>query len=740
MTKSKLVFVVLSNLTFILLTAFVAQAGEIHPDLAQELEAAMPNELVGALVMMNEQADIKSLDEYLKEIKATRKVRHEAVVTTLRDFAMESQAQILNEIYAKSMVGKADRVKPLWIINAVTLYATPDFIEELSRRDDVGTIYPLYPIELIEPVKIGPRQDKPKEQVEPGVVVTGAPELWAIGIDGTGVLVCNIDTGVDGNHKALKDRWRGNDPGVPYSAAWFDPVTNTNFPFDSWGHGTHTMGTITGKDGDHIIGMAPGAKWIAAGVIDRVNMQQTIQDALLSMQWTMDPDGNPATVDDVPDVVSNSWGIPYTDCDATFWTAIDNAEAAGSVYVWAAGNEGPMARSLRSPADRIASPVNTFSVGALKQGGTQIAGFSSRGPSDCDGQTKKPEVCAVGVNVLSSVPGGGYETMDGTSMATPHVAGAVALLRQAHPNATVDEIKYALLNSCVDLGDLGEDNTYGMGRIDVVAALGELGFGEHGGVRGTVTIKETGEPLANVNMTVNETQQQTKTAIDGKYRFLIAVPATYIITAEHPDFGVFPKQVDVGAGSWTQLDFQLSAVPVADFTSDKTEVCLDRGEAVQFFSLSQGKITVYYWDVGDGTTYSTPTFSHVYLQAGSYAVFHYVAGPYGESNKYVADYIKAVNTPSVEFSASKTKVKVGEEITFTDMSQGPATSWLWDFGDGTTSEEQNPVKAYDKPGKYSVTLRVTNACDYDEKTEVDYITVEEEEEGEGGEGGCGCGF
>lgn len=736
MSKAKPVFAFLAMLISILLTAFAASAGEIHPDLVQEIEAAMPDELVGALVMMSEQADIELLEGYLNEMRATRQVRHEAVVETLIDFAKQSQTGILKEIYAKSSEGEVNRVKPLWIINAVSLYATPDVIEKLAKRSDVGTIYPLYPIELIKPVYVGPNEE-PKAEVEPGIEVTGAPELWAIGIDGTGALVCDMDTGADGNHVAFASRWRGLDAGVPASAAWFDPVTHTTFPFDSGSHGTHTLGTILGKDGDHIIGMAPGAKWIAAGVIDRVSIQQTIQDALLTMEWTIDPDGNPGTVDDVPDVVNNSWGIPGTDCDSTFWTAIDNAEAAGTVYVWAAGNEGPFARSLRSPADRIETDVNAFSVGALKQGGKKITSFSSRGPSDCDGQTKKPEVAAVGENVLSSIPNNNYGRMSGTSMAAPHVSGAVALLRSAHPDATVDEVKHALLNNCVDLGDVGEDNIYGMGRIDMVGALGELGFGESGGVRGTVTDKDTSVPIEDVDITVNETQQQTKTAQDGKYRVLIQTPGTYIVTAYHPDYGTFPKQIEIKAGPWTQLDYQLSNIPVADFTSDKTDICL--GEAVEFISLAQGLITVYYWDVGDGTVYSEPNFTHTYQTPGSFTIFMYVAGPKGEDMKTVSDYIHCFEMPAADFSASTTKAEVGEEITFTDLSTGPAASWSWDFGDGNTSTEQNPVKSYDETGTYTVTLSVTNACGSDDIVKTDYITITGGGEG-GGEGGCGCWF
>ena len=474
-------------------------------------------------------------------------------------------------------------------------------------------------------MSVGTPQASPKANVEPGLTVTGAPELWAIGIDGTGALVCDIDTGADGNHVALSARWRGKDSGVAPSAAWFDPVTSTSFPFDSAEHGTHTMGTMVGRDGDHIIGMAYGAKWIAAGVIDRVSMDQTITDALAAMQWTADPDGNPSTIDDVPDVANNSWGVPYTTCANTFWAAIDNAEAAGTAYIFAAGNEGPSAKSLRSPADRIATDVNCFAIGALQQGGMAITDFSSRGPSGCDNSTIKPEVCAVGDNVTSSIPGNQYTQMSGTSMATPHVSGAVALLRSAHPDATVDEVKHALLNNAIDLGAVGNDNTYGMGRIDLVGALGDLGFGEHAGVRGAVTVKETGNPISGAVATLEGAQTGTMTTgVDGKYRFLLAAPGTYKVTITQPEYGTFPKEFDAAAGGWFQLDFQLSNVPVADFLTDTNEVC--QGGTIHFFTMSSGLITAYVWNFGDGQYSTDPNPSNTYATAGKYTVSLYAAG------------------------------------------------------------------------------------------------------------------
>jgi hypothetical protein len=160
-------------------------------------------------------------------------------------------------------------------------------------------------------------------------------------------------------------------------------------------------------------------------------------------------------------------------CDETFWQAIDNLEALGVVAVFACGNEGPDAATIRNPADRASGPGNAFSVGAVDQTllDLPVAEFSSRGPGNCADGDIKPEIVAPGVAIRSSYKGGGYKTISGTSMAAPLVAGAIALLREYNPDATVEQIKNALLASARDLGPVGEDNDYGWGMIDVAAAL-----------------------------------------------------------------------------------------------------------------------------------------------------------------------------------------------------------------------------------------------------------------------------
>jgi len=450
-----------------------AFCGELSPDLLSEMEKLQEDEYASALIMMKEQIDTPYLNYKLNQQKLSLKEKHKIVLNSLQDKASSSQFELLRFLNQEKEKKTVKEFKRFWITNCVLVDATKDVLEEIAKRNDVEIVYPNYPVSLISPVSI----DEPlgQSKIDNNLDAVKIREVWKIGYTGKGRLVCNFDTGVEGTHPALSHNWRGNNGGSS-SSSWFDPLGST-FPVDGSGHGTHTMGIIAGVTPSDTIGVAFEAQWIAAGVIDRGrSLPATIGDILAAFQWASDPDGNPETMNDVPDVINNSWGIPKElkpPCDQTFWLAIDNVEALGVVCVFATGNEGSDSFTVRTPADRISSPTNTFSVGAVNTNvsGYPIASFSSRGPSGCDSTTIKPEVCAPGVGIRSCYLNGGYKLMNGTSMASPFVSGAVAVLRQFNPDATVEEIKQALLNSAYDLGPTGEDNSYGKGLIDITKAL-----------------------------------------------------------------------------------------------------------------------------------------------------------------------------------------------------------------------------------------------------------------------------
>ncbi len=470
--KSQVVFAFL--LLLFISKSSLLFGGDLSPGLELKLGKLNEDEFHSCLVVMKRQVNTAQLNHKLSLQSVSRKERHGTIVNALKREASSSQVEITRYLQEKTNEGRVREFRTFWITNAIFLVATKDDIKKTASRGDVETIHEDYPISLVDPVSVQKSSNYQAEK-ERCFSAVGVRKAWSMGYNGEGRLVCNFDTGVDGDHVALSSNWRGNNGGST-SASWFDPY-GSDFPKDKKGHGTHTMGIMVGMSADDTIGVAFAAQWISAAVIDQgAGLSQTISDILAAFEWAIDPDGNPETAADVPDVINNSWGIPpgcKPACDETFWTAIDNVESAGTVVIFASGNEGPNASTLRSPADRITSPLNCFSVGAVDAHsfGYPIAPFSSRGPSGCDNQTKKPEVCAPGVKVSSCYPGNQFRAMTGTSMAAPFVAGAVAILRQYNPDATVDEIKQALLESASDLGPPGEDNSYGWGLINIQRAL-----------------------------------------------------------------------------------------------------------------------------------------------------------------------------------------------------------------------------------------------------------------------------
>ena len=467
----------------VLLMAVNAQAGYLTPGLERQIAGESGDEITKVLVVLKDQADINSLNWELHDSKANKDVRHLTVLRTLQDLAQKSQGELLASLDAGKSNGRILGYTPHWLINGVVVVGTIDAIRQIAEREDVECVEADLIIELIEPIQSGKEIQLEKDGrgigVTPGVQAVNAPLVWTeLGIDGTGVVVGVLDTGVDGTHPALADRWRGNF--APAEECWLDAANlgDPDFPVDRHYHGTHVMGTITGLAPDDTIGVAPGAVWIASNIINSSIGPDFDNGVIASLEFMADPDGNPETTIDMPAVVQNSWGINesmigYYNCDSRWWDAIDNCEAAGVCLIWSAGNHGPGVSSLRSPADRAASPTNCFSVGStVAYPPYTISNFSSRGPSGCGGEfAMKPEVCAPGSDIYSAQPGGGYQLLSGTSMSGPHIAGVVALMEAANPNIDVITIKEVLMATAVDLGPVGEDNTYGHGFVDAYQAV-----------------------------------------------------------------------------------------------------------------------------------------------------------------------------------------------------------------------------------------------------------------------------
>ncbi len=518
-----------------------ATAGTFSPGLESQVQGLRGNDEITVLVVLREQADIVNMDLALHAAKATRADRHQAVLGALQQTARTTQGDLITDLTTRQGRGEIAGFTPHWLVNAVVVRGTVDALRAIAAREDVQTIEPDLVVELIEPASAGKPAARDGDRgigMTPGVQAIQADRVWTeLGINGTGTIVGILDTGVDGTHPALSARWQGLV--APPSSAWFDAagLGDPNFPVDRHYHGTHVMGTITGLAPDDTIGVAPGARWIATNCINMSTGGAFDNAVIASLEFMADPDGNPFTTADVPCVVQNSWGVNegfsgYFDCDSRWWAAIDNCEAAGVVLTWSAGNEGPGGTSLRSPADRAATPYNCFSVGStVTFAPYEISGFSSRGPSGCGGAfAMKPEVSAPGEDIYSAEPGGGYQYLSGTSMAGPHVAGVVALMCAANPNLDVITIKQVLMDTAHDLGTPGEDNTYGHGFIDaydaVLAVMGGLGT-----VQGTVTDAVSGLPIPGVTVRVVGRPNVVQTNASGQYSIILPADS-YTLTFE----------------------------------------------------------------------------------------------------------------------------------------------------------------------------------------------------------------
>ena len=373
-----------------------------------------------------------------------------------------------------------------------------------------------------------------------GLQAIGAPELWAVGATGRGTVIAIIDSGVDGTHPLLWRKWVGNRASP--SEAWFDPWGLSVTPVDddltaAAGHGTIVASIAVGSlepgdtlqvlaeryvvqdDLEVVTGVAPGAEWVAANGFERFGgVTYTRSSVLLqSMQWVLDPDGDPATVSEVPDVLNNSWGFPPGGCDGPFDRAIDALEAAGVAVVFAAGNISSGFQTVAGPAERADLLLNAFAVGAAEpdDGEIIVSDNSLGGPSPCAPGAVKPEIVAPGVVPVVRNFGPHMGTVLArsgvfTSWAAPHAAGALALLRGLDPAAGVAELKAALFSTAEDMPPPGLDNRSGAGFLDLRAAAERIGG--LGGVQLAVATWSWDSVLASLNL---ELRNQGRAAFPG---------------------------------------------------------------------------------------------------------------------------------------------------------------------------------------------------------------------------------
>lgn len=394
--------------------------------------------------------------------------RQRQVVEHLQSFAATTQAGLLADLRGWQVEGQVGQITPLWIVNAISLEASPEVIAWLEKsplvalvRADDDPANAIRPLDLAYPGTA---------TVETNLLQVGAQQLWNLGYEGQGVTVAIMDTGVDRNHPDLAAQWRGG------SNSWFDPYGQFNTPVDvsggQSGHGTAVAGVILGRNlSGRALGMAPQAQWIAARLYNSSgNATETaIHQAY---QWVLDPDGNPFTAD-APQVVNSSWGFVNIGCNQTFRPDVQALLAAGIMPVFAAGNMGPLNGTGISPGNY----PEALSVGGVNAS-DQIYPYSSRGPNACDAGQVFPTLSAPGVGIYTTDLHGMYFSYDGTSMSAPHVTGALALLLSAAPGLNPAAQRDALIHGVHDLGSPGPDDFFGYGRLDVFQSWMWLTFGE----------------------------------------------------------------------------------------------------------------------------------------------------------------------------------------------------------------------------------------------------------------------
>ncbi|WP_084734614.1 S8 family serine peptidase [Actinophytocola xinjiangensis] len=522
-------------------------------------------------VVFDEAADLAGADEITDWAERGRHV-YDTLVRTARD----SQRDLVADLTERG----AD-VEPFWIANRVLVRdGDRPTLDAVLAQDGVAEIQADEPVALPVPVRATERADVRAGAVEWGIDNIRADRVWSeLGVRGEGVVVGNIDSGVQFTHPALVAQYRGNrgDGTFDHDYQWWDPsqVCAAAEPCDNSGHGTHTMGTMVGADGaDNRIGVAPGARWIAAKGCEG---QTCSLNALLSAgQFMLAPTdlaGQNPRPELRPHVVNNSWGGAG---GSDFYDAMVNAwSAAGMFPVFSNGNEGPACGSAGSPGDASSS----YGVGAYDSANT-IARFSSRGPGR-DNEIK-PNLSAPGVAVRSAVPGDGYESYNGTSMAAPHVAGTVALLWSAAEDLVgeLPATRAALDATAIDTEDLScggtpeNNNVYGQGRLDALGAT--LRVAGTAGIGGQVTDAASGTPVADAQVRVldGDVPVAIGSGADGRYRINL-LPGTYDVEVTRFGFERLTlSDVVVRDAAIAEVDAGLTRLPTGTITG---RVTLDKG-------------------------------------------------------------------------------------------------------------------------------------------------------------------
>ena len=439
------------------------------------------------IVVLSDQADLSAAFNL-----ATKAEKGRYVYGELRNKSQATQAPILQWLRERAV-----EYRSFYIVNAILVKGNREIAQALAARPDVARVEGNPRIKNIlaqqDAIVEASSPGRRPQTIEPGITYTHAPDVWALGFRGQGITVGGADTGIRWTHNALKPHyrgWNGVDPDHNYN--WHDAIhdsvgnpcgNDSAFPCDDNGHGTHTIGTAIGDDDmGNQIGMAPAAKWVGCRNMDQGN--GTPARYLECMEWFLAPypigggQGDPLRA---PDITVNAWRCPPSEgCSVdTLRAAVEAQATAGIMMVVGADSAGPNCSTMENPPSIYAA---SYTVGALNTGTDNVASFSSRGPVVIDGSNRiKPDISAPGTNTRSSynTSDNAYVSLSGTSMATPHIAGAMALLWCARP-----ELRHNILQSRMVLNEAAfflaykqcgtpgpPNNVVGWGRVNVSNAV-----------------------------------------------------------------------------------------------------------------------------------------------------------------------------------------------------------------------------------------------------------------------------
>lgn len=536
---------------------------QADPDpVATKVDAAVRADGGSFFVVLKDRADLSGA-----RAKRLHRDRAGAAYQALKGKADTSQRNVrklLDDAHAS--------YEPFWIANTVKVTGAPGLLDEIAALPEVERIVPEQTLSVPEP--------QPGQEIETAAALewnierVRADQVWAdFGDRGEGIVIGEIDSGVQYDHPALVGSYRGNkgDGQFDHAYNFYDPtgVCATSAPCDNAGHGTHVMGTMVGADG---IGVAPGAKWIAAKGCESSRCSESY--LLKAGQWILAPtdaNGLNPRPDLAPHVVNNSWGGGQ---GATWYQEIIDAWVAAGIFpAFAAGNDGngTTCSTTSSPGDNTPA----YGVGAF-DADNKIATFSGFGPS-VRGEAK-PNIAAPGVNIRSAWNNGGYRAINGTSMATPHVAASVALVLAAAPSLIGDvaATRRALDTSAVDVGDVrcggtaARNNIWGEGRLDVYAAVDAAPRGNTAELTGTVTDAATGKPVPGVTVTSEGPSPRIAvTGQDGTYKVRL-VSGSYTLTTSSYGYAKATATADLTQNA--VRDFALTKLPTKDVSGTIKDV------------------------------------------------------------------------------------------------------------------------------------------------------------------------